>query len=423
MIPIGGIRVISFSPPVPLSEQNMESLDLSSYPPAPVTWAYNALDTVCEPLGCGDWRQLAPESLTQKGAWLSEEFQLKASVSELMPPLLTYPEYLQQTSSNYSLNSLKAFAFETPSTSLADVTTPSSMLVLVFLVIILRTTKAILLPLFSAFGRQAARHTHGKDWEKANAVRIVKFGEYVFRLFFHSGISAAGIWYFWDKEWWKQGGTKTLFLEYPYQEVAPGMTWYYLVQSAYNLEAMLSLLELSFTVSVFPPRIAWKETVRGDFREMFIHHVITNLLVIGSSFFRFTRVGSMVFLVHDISDVPVDLSKLANFLKWKATTATCFASMVLVWCMTRLGALPFVIFRSVIQESWMVCTSGHIEPIYYLHYQPLFVVLIGLLILLHLLWFGMFIQMGWLLISKGEAQDLAEHKKGEHVAVPTKKKQ
>ena len=126
MIPIGGIRVISFSPPVPLSEQNMESLDLSSYPPAPVTWAYNALDTVCEPLGCGDWRQLAPESLTQKGAWLSEEFQLKAPVSELMPPLLTYPEYLQQTSSNYSLNSLKAFAFETPSTSLADVTTPSS---------------------------------------------------------------------------------------------------------------------------------------------------------------------------------------------------------------------------------------------------------------------------------------------------------
>ena len=186
---------------------------------------------------------------------------------------------------------------------------------------------------------------------------------------------------------------------------------------------MANLLELSFTVSVFPPRIAWKKTVRGDFREMFIHHVITNLLVIGSSFFRFTRVGSMVFLVHDISDVPVDLSKLANFLKWKATTATCFASMVLVWCMTRLGALPFVIFRSVIQESWMVCTSGHIEPIYYLHYQPLFVVLIGLLILLHLLWFGMFIQMGWLLISKGEAQDLAEHKKGEHVAVPTKKKQ
>jgi len=265
MIPIGGIRVISFSPPVPLSEQNMESLDLSSYPPAPVTWAYNALDTVCEPLGCGDWRQLAPESLTQKGAWLSEEFQLKASVSELMPPLLTYPEYLQQTSSNYSLNSLKAFAFETPSTSLADVTTPSSMLVLVFLVIILRTTKAILLPLFSAFGRQAARHTHGKDWEKANAVRIVKFGEYVFRLFFHSGISAAGIWYFWDKEWWKQGGTKTLFLEYPYQEVAPGMTWYYLVQSAYNLEAMLSLLELSFTVSVFPPRIAWKKNSTGGF--------------------------------------------------------------------------------------------------------------------------------------------------------------
>jgi hypothetical protein len=344
-----------------------------------------------------------------------------APVNSLIPPLLTYQEYLQQTpgSAPYSWNSLQTFAFETPSTSLADLTTRSSILVLFVLVVVLRRIKAVLLPTFCQMGTRAARVTHGKDWLKDNQVRIAKFGEYVFRLLIHSILSAAGIWYFWDKEWWVKGNTKTLYLEFPHQAIAPGMIWYYLVQSAYNIEAMASLLELSFSISWntkkrwTPLRLGWSKTVRGDFQEMFVHHVVTNLLIVGSSFFRFTRVGSMVFLVHDISDVPVDLSKLANFLKWKATTAMCFASMVIVWCMTRLGALPWVIYKSVLYESWMVCSSGVIDPIYYVFYKPFFVVLIGSLITLHLAWFAMFIQMGYVLISKGEAHDLSEHKKGE----------
>lgn len=394
--------------------------DLSGYPPAPVTWAYNALDTICEPLGCGPWRKLLPSRLTESGAWFSEQFRL-GPVTALLPKLTTYDEFLEATGSTPSAQSLAQFAFETPSTSLADLTTPSSLLTLFVLVMILRLVKAILLPFFSDLGRKAARHTHGPTWEKTNEIRIVKFGEYVFRLLFHSCISLAGIYYFWDKEWWTAGGTPSLFLKYPHQEIAPGMVWYYLVQSAYNIDAMVSLLEMSFEVQpnpngIIPATLGWSKSVRGDFREMFIHHVVTNLLIIGSSFFRFTRVGSMVFLVHDISDVPVDLSKLANFLKWKTTTALCFAAMVFVWCLTRLGALPFVIYKSLIYESWMVCQSGVIDPIYYIHYKPFFVVLVGLLIVLHLAWFTMFLQMGWVLVSKGEAHDLSEHKKGEHQA-------
>jgi hypothetical protein len=399
----------------------MNSLDLSGYPPAPVTWAYNALDTICEPLGCGEWRQwLLPNSLTESGAWFSEQFRL-GPVTALLPKLTTYEEFLESSSAStkFSVQSLSQFAFETPSTSLADLTTLSSLVTLFVLVMILRLVKGILLPFFSDLGRKAGRQTHGPAWEKTNEIRIVKFGEYVFRLLFHSCISLAGIYYFWDKEWWTSGGTPSLFMNYPHQEIAPGMTWYYLVQSAYNIDAMVSLLEMSFEVqycsknAIMPIRLGWSKSVRGDFQEMFIHHVITNLLIIGSSFFRFTRVGSMVFLVHDISDVPVDLSKLANFLKWKTTTALCFAAMVLVWCLTRLGALPFVIYRSVLWDTWLVCQSGVIDPIYYVHYKPFFVVLVGLLILLHLAWFTMFLQMGWVLVSKGEAHDLSEHKKGE----------
>ena len=61
----------------------------------------------------------------------------------------------------------------------------------------------------------------------------------------------------------------------------------------------------------------------------------------------------------------------------------------------------------------MVMEGGRIDPIYFCAYQPFFVLLMGLIILLHVLWFYMFLQMGYLLIFKGEAHDLSEHKKGE----------
>ena len=321
-------------------------------------------------------------------------------------------------------SSMYQYAFETPSTSLGDLTTPTSMLVLCILVFILRAIKGFLLPSFSNMGRRAGRQTHGPEWEQHNEIRIQKFGEYVFRLLYHFIISVYGVWYFGDKEWWDRGGTNVLWLGYPFHPVDSGMAWYYLVQSAYNLEALVSLAELSFCVTIryptnvggtfqWPLSISWSKDVRGDFREMAIHHVVTNLLVLGSSMFRFTRVGSMVFLVHDISDVPVDLSKLANFLKWKMTTALCFFIMVLFWLIFRLTILPFVIYRSVIWESWMVLEGGQVEPIYFCAYQPFFVFLVGLVILLHVLWFYMFLQMGYLLVVKGERHDLSEHKNGE----------
>lgn len=419
--------------------------------------------------------------MTQDQAWLSEQYKVPQSVFTFLPSFTTYSEFLETTQQESSLQAVRQYAFETPSTSLADLTTWPSMGMLLVLVMLLRLCKSILLPFFSKLGREAAVRTHGADWILDNETRITKFGEYVFRLIFHSSISLLGIYLFWNEPWWEwlslnpptntdSVGTKSLFLDYPHQPVKPTMIWYYLVQSAYNIEAMASLLELSFDVhfqsiiarngtattttarttkysststassttttsngattassspkadgnggsflSAYqsPIRIEWSDTCRGDFQEMCIHHIVTNLLVIGSSFFRFTRVGSMVFLVHDISDIPVDLSKLANFLKWKATTAICFASMVVTWMLTRLATLPFVIYRAVLTDSWLVCQNGFIPPIYHVLYQPIFVVLIGLLILLHFIWFSMFLRMGYVLISKGEAHDLSEHKKGE----------
>jgi len=377
-----------------------------------------------------DWRQHVPFGLADAPAG-PLSYRLGNVVEETFPPMLRYDEYLERIDdTGASLSSMHDYAFSTTSTVLGELTCPTSAIILAVLIIVFRLTKSVLLPLFSSVGRRAGRASHGLEWEKKNEVRIVKFGEYVFRLLYHSLVSIYGVAYFWDKPWWdpSKGGTKTLFLNHPRQPIEPGMAWYYLFQSAYNLEALIELLRLSFDVRIQSPifqtkdgktsvqspvSIGWSKTCRGDFREMFIHHIVTNLLIIGSSHWRFTRIGSMVFLVHDISDVPVDLSKLANFVKWKTATAACFVTMVLVWLITRLIVLPFVIYRAVLFESYILVSVGGLDPIYYYAYRPFFFTLIGVIILLHFLWFTMFIRMGWLLVMKGETHDLSEHKQGE----------
>lgn len=114
-----------------------------------------------------------------------------------------------------------------------------------------------------------------------------------------------------------------------------------------------------------------------------------------------------------IADVPVDLSKLANFLKWKITTIVCFGTMALTWLYTRLYILPIKIYWTTLTQSHFVLESGTVEVLLYVCYRHFFYIFLGLLILLHAAWFLMFLRMFHTLIVKRECHDYSEHKQGE----------
>jgi hypothetical protein len=412
-------------------EFEKRTVNFEGFPPAPVAWFINTVDTLCYPLQCSDWRETLS---VPEGSWLSYRVP---SISENVPKFMDYSEFVQQqpdgAAAPYSFASLYQFAFETPSTALSLLTTPEAAFVLCLLVLLIRVIKSFLLPFFRSVGRKAARKSQGEKWEAENQERIVKFGEYVFRLVFHSSISIYGLYYFLDKEWWARDGFnlvggRAYSQGYPNHPLEPGFTWYYLVQAAYNLDAMFSLLEISFYIRLrssfaeksgdsrrslqFPIQVGWSKSVRGDFSEMCIHHVLTNILVFGSSHARLTRLGSTAFLLHDISDVPVDLSKLANFLKWKVTTLVCFFMMTVTWMITRLILLPSIFFYFSASENQYTLEDG-LPLMIYICYRHMFYYGLALLVFLHVTWFLMFIRMFLTLVTKNELHDYSEHKNGE----------
>jgi hypothetical protein len=396
--------------------------DVSSYPPTVVILLSKSLDLLCGSLRLGDWRDNLGSFLPQ--SWLDVRL---GAVSDHFPDYLTYHGFLEQTGQETSFQSIWQFAFQTPSTSLADLTSPAGAMTLFAMVTTLMLlNKKVFQPYFSTIGRKIARAGHGSDWETKNKERMDKFGDYFFRLVFRSMTSIYFVYFFYNAEWSSTSDTLLLWKAYPFQEQTPAMIWYYLIQSTYVLEALISLIISSFAVVfqnpfqstktknrlVSPISIQWSKTCKGDFREMAIHHIITTALVMGSSYQRFTRVGSLIFLIHDVSDIPGIVAKLANCVKYKGTAGASFALTIICWYAARLHMLPFYVLRSILYESHVIVPG--VDEIYHRVYtHGIFTYLIVLLIVLHTVWFFMFLGIGYAFVFKGEMHDLTVHKEGE----------
>ena len=88
---------------------------------------------------------------------------------------------------------------------------------------------------------------------------------------------------------------------------------------------------------------------------MMLHHIVTIMLVLASLLFKEHPMGMLVLIVHDSSDVFLDLMKLANYFKLENShgyfiTEFCFFMNTFVsWPFMRLYYFPkWVIWEGVI---------------------------------------------------------------------------
>jgi hypothetical protein len=80
-----------------------------------------------------------------------------------------------------------------------------------------------------------------------------------------------------------------------------------------------------------------QRTKRKDDTEMFIHHIITLTLIIGSFYSNLLRSGLYVMYLHDINDIFLQLSKTLVYLNITEKITDCtFGMFVISWAYTRL---------------------------------------------------------------------------------------
>uniref|UniRef100_A0A8C7WT11 Ceramide synthase 3a n=1 Tax=Oryzias sinensis TaxID=183150 RepID=A0A8C7WT11_9TELE len=170
------------------------------------------------------------------------------------------------------------------------------------------------------------------------------------------------------KEWLYD--SRQVWTGYPQQSLLESQYWYY-------------ILEMSFYGCLFFSIAS--DVKRKDFREQIIHHVATLVLLSFSWCANFIRVGTLVILVHDASDVLLESAKMFNYAGWEKTSKALFVAFAVIFMVTRLVIFPF----------WII----HCTWVYPLHHYPAFFgyyffnAMLVVLLCLHLFWSSLILRM------------------------------
>jgi len=147
---------------------------------------------------------------------------------------------------------------------------------------------------------------------------------------------------------------------------------------------------------------AFFEEPRRDHFAMFFHHIATLGLIIFSYIFRYSRIGVLVLLVHDISDIPLDLVKMVNYLEWEICTIIGYVVTLSSWAYWRFYQFPFRIINCTLFEAYAIAPNG--KWLWEMNFALI------CLVFLHIYWFYLLVAVGLrMLFSKPKEAAAAEY--------------
>jgi len=127
------------------------------------------------------------------------------------------------------------------------------------------------------------------------------------------------------------------------------------------------------------------DTRRHDWIQLIVHHIATEFLLVYSWGWGLFRVGLLVLVLHDCSDIFLEGAKCFNYIGLKTITTVLFVLLVITFFICRLVLYPLVCLRSTLFEADVVIAA---QGIHYEWYEkPLFNGLLIVLFLLQIYWF------------------------------------
>ena len=170
------------------------------------------------------------------------------------------------------------------------------------------------------------------------------------------------------------------------------------------------------------------EARHKDYFVMYTHHAVTIFLVTSSWGAGYFGVGLLVLMIHDLSDVPLDMLKSTNYLGLDEKSGTyivelSFVSTAVAWAYGRLWVFPRYIIRSIFPSY---CDYSDVTTACGKHPNVTVTCVIGLcsLFAMHCYWYTLIINIAVRLIRgddshkvaadvyEGESDDEDDKKKG-----------
>ena len=134
---------------------------------------------------------------------------------------------------------------------------------------------------------------------------------------------------------------------------------------------------------------------RNDFFEMALHHLLTLYLFGGSYMFNVWECAAVIAFLHDIADIPGNLTKTLTNTNYGNVTAVAFIVTMVIWFYTRCFIFGTIIYQIIEMDVLL----GHAMV------KPFFCYLLSCLYLLHWYWFHIFCKLLYKYAFTGETED------------------
>jgi ceramide synthetase len=166
------------------------------------------------------------------------------------------------------------------------------------------------------------------------------------------------------------------------------MIWlYYYVSFGYYLHASIAL---------------FYEQRKKDFVETLVHHAVTLMLLSFSWANNLVLIGSVLIILHDLSDPLLHSAKIFNYVRAQRVCDTLFVLFAVSFAAMRLYVLPVRILAPMLSDQAVysiLAERSSIPHVYYLVNAMLFA-----LMSLHIFWFYLILRVVHRFVLAGKAE-------------------
>lgn len=77
---------------------------------------------------------------------------------------------------------------------------------------------------------------------------------------------------------------------------------------------------------------------------MFLHHLVTIVLMLFAWVYNYHRFGSLIMIIHDPADIFLEFTKSLKYANFSKAPIITFSIFAIVWIITRLMIYPRILF-------------------------------------------------------------------------------
>lgn len=221
-----------------------------------------------------------------------------------------------------------------------------------------------------------------------------RFSEQGWSLFYYSGSFIYGLILYYKSAYFLNNDA--LYIGWPHTQMTSSFKRYYLISIAFWIQQI-------FVLHV--------EQRRKDHLQMFSHHIITCMLLIGSYYYYFIHIGHLILIVMDSVDIVLSGAKMCKYAGYKKLCDFLFIVFLISWIIVRHVIYNLILYHSIKYAQALVPEGQCIPGTYSKRcWTPTifntFFCLLGGLQILTLIWMYFICNVAYKVITGNSAEDV-----------------